>query len=90
MKHQPSGGHAVRRAAPKTEVREPASGDGAAAAEPAASQDDRDEVIRLAAYYLYQTRGCEGGHDLEDWLQAEALVEGRTPTPAESPTTTTH
>lgn len=30
-----------------------------------------EETIRLKAYALYEARGCAGGHDLEDWLQAE-------------------
>ena len=27
--------------------------------------------IECRAYQLYQERGCLGGHDREDWLQAE-------------------
>ena len=27
--------------------------------------------IRLRAYELYEARGREDGHDIEDWLQAE-------------------
>ena len=34
-----------------------------------ASVTDRD--IARRAYDLYLTRGCEHGHDVEDWLQAE-------------------
>jgi hypothetical protein len=26
------------------------------------------------AYFLFQERGCEHGRDLEDWLNAEAMV----------------
>ncbi len=33
----------------------------------------RDE-IRLRAYELYEHRGRQDGHDLEDWLQSEAEV----------------
>lgn len=35
----------------------------------AATISDRDVARR--AYDLYLARGCEPGHDLEDWLQAE-------------------
>ena len=28
--------------------------------------------IRARAYQLYEQRGREDGHDLDDWLQAEA------------------
>jgi hypothetical protein len=31
-----------------------------------------EEQIRLRAYQLYDARGREDGHDLDDWLQAEA------------------
>ena len=34
------------------------------------------EAIRLKAYSLYEARGCEGGHALEDWLQAETEFNG--------------
>ena len=30
-----------------------------------------EERIRLRAYELYEARGREDGHDLDDWLQAE-------------------
>ncbi len=29
------------------------------------------QKIQARAYELYQLRGCEGGHELDDWLQAE-------------------
>jgi hypothetical protein len=35
-----------------------------------------EERIRLRAYELYETRGREDGHDLDDWLQAEAEILG--------------
>ena len=28
----------------------------------------------MEAYLLFETRGGEHGHDVEDWLAAEALV----------------
>lgn len=34
----------------------------------------REEAIRRMAYTLFEARGCIGGHELEDWLQAEVLV----------------
>ena len=34
------------------------------------------EQIRLRAYELYEARGREDGHDLEDWQQAEAEITG--------------
>ena len=34
--------------------------------------------IACRAYELYETRGREDGHDLEDWLRAEEEITGRT------------
>ncbi|MGA8189298.1 MAG: DUF2934 domain-containing protein [Candidatus Sulfotelmatobacter sp.] len=31
-----------------------------------------EEEIRRRAYELYEERGREDGHDLDDWLRAEA------------------
>lgn len=40
---------------------------------------DLEEQIRRRAYDLYEQRGREDGHDIEDWLQAEAeLANERT------------
>ena len=33
---------------------------------------DFEELIRSRAYYFYEQRGRVDGHDLDDWLQAEA------------------
>ena len=32
---------------------------------------DLDQQIRIRAYQLYEARGREDGHELEDWLRAE-------------------
>jgi hypothetical protein len=32
--------------------------------------------IARRAYDLYLARGCEPGHDVEDWLQAERELNG--------------
>jgi Protein of unknown function (DUF2934) len=42
-----------------------------------AAEADREEQIRVRAYELYVARGGEDGHDMEDWLQAEAEINGR-------------
>lgn len=34
--------------------------------------------IAMAAYELYELRGRVDGQDLEDWLKAEAIINGRT------------
>lgn len=38
-----------------------------------------EELIRVHAYHLFEKRGYEHGHDVEDWLQAEAEVMGKKP-----------
>lgn len=50
--------------------------------------EQRLKMIREAAYYRYVARGYEHGHDLEDWLAAEAEIdsewaEAPQPAPAE-------
>lgn len=37
---------------------------------------DPEEVAR-AAYGLFERRGRAHGHDLEDWLEAERIVQAR-------------
>ena len=39
-----------------------------------------EEYIRLRAYEIYEERGRQDGHDVEDWLQAEAEIFGKRPT----------
>jgi hypothetical protein len=35
---------------------------------------DLEEGVRRRAYELYERRGKEDGHDVDDWLQAESEV----------------
>ena len=39
------------------------------------TKEDWYERLARKAYELYQQRGEEPGHDLDDWLLAERLVE---------------
>lgn len=48
----------------------------------AAPASDLEEQIRCRAYELYEIRGRQDGHDVEDWLQAEAEISGNTAMPA--------
>ena len=41
-------------------------------------EDGVEEQIRTRAYDLFEARGREEGHDLEDWLEAEAEITGTT------------
>ena len=38
-----------------------------------------EEEIRRRAYELYEARGLEAGHDLDDWFSAEAAITGTAP-----------
>jgi len=38
-----------------------------------------EEEIRRRAYELYEARGREDGHDLDDWLHAAAEITGTAP-----------
>ena len=41
-----------------------------------AVENSLEEQIRTRAYELYEARDREDGHDLEDWLEAEAEITG--------------
>ena len=47
------------------------------------SQELTEEYIRVRAYEIWERRGCLHGHDIEDWLQAEAEILGKKPTASE-------
>jgi hypothetical protein len=59
--------------APQRQVKKPQNN----TAPPAVTMNDQDLYERVArkAYELYQQRGEEHGHDLEDWLIAQRLVQ---------------
>ena len=40
------------------------------------SLEETEDLIRKRAYVYYEQRGCEDGHDLDDWLRAEAEIVG--------------
>lgn len=33
------------------------------------------QLVEKKAYELYQKRGCQDGHDCDDWFEAEKIVE---------------
>jgi len=45
---------------------------------PTDAHPNLEEEIRRVAFEIYVERGREDGHDLDDWLQAEAEVLGAT------------
>lgn len=44
----------------------------------ATEPSNQEERIRCRAYELYEQRGAEDGHDMDDWLQAESELIQRT------------
>jgi hypothetical protein len=77
---------AVRRAvAPKAPATPKAPAARKAPAAPAA-RVDRDEMVRIAAYFRAERRGFAPGYEVADWLDAQAEVDaiagtGDTPRP---------
>jgi len=49
------------------------------------SLEQRERMIREAAYYRYVQRGYTPGHELDDWFEAEAALEHMTHEFAEFP-----
>ena len=49
----------------------------AKAARPTAQGPVPQEEVARVAYELFERRGREEGHHLEDWLEAERLVRAR-------------
>ena len=41
------------------------------------SHPNLEEQIRRRAHELYEERGREDGHDMEDWLRAEAEITAK-------------
>jgi hypothetical protein len=39
-------------------------------------ETDREQQIRSRAYQLYEARGREDGHAVDDWLRAEQQLWG--------------
>lgn len=63
--------HKAAAAAPLEESAVPAD----PVAEGEADGEDRDTFIRRTAYAYYEARGRVHGHELDDWLKAEAEFE---------------
>jgi hypothetical protein len=44
-------------------------------AEAVVMPEDRRQMVEMAAYFRAESRGFEPGHEVEDWLAAEAGVD---------------
>jgi hypothetical protein len=49
---------------------------GGSLASPSLPATVTDSDIARRAYDLYVARGCENGHDVDDWLRAERELRG--------------
>ena len=49
-----------------------------------------EDIIRTRAYQLFEQRGYENGHELDDWLEAEAEVIGKKPVDTADQNSTQH
>lgn len=45
---------------------------------PVQTAEEKQEIIPKRAYELFEKRGQEAGHDLDDWILAESEVVGNT------------
>ena len=62
-------------AANKTDVRAAGSAGRSKPAAAAAGEEDRYEMIAIAAYCRAEQRGFNGGDAMQDWLEAEAEID---------------
>ena len=81
MKHHQSANHTTTDVAAKkkpagSRAKGNGEGEGKGQGETNAgmSEKGREDIIRQTAYSFYEARSYVGGYDLDDWLQAEALV----------------
>jgi len=73
-----SKGKKTKPSAPeKAPVRRKSAPSAAVATRVEVDQDERHRMIALAAYYRAERRGFTNGDPLQDWLQAEAEVNGQ-------------
>jgi len=72
-KERPAPAKAPRTRTTKTEASKPQASFGAAA-RAEVSADEVRKLIAEAAYYRAKKRGFTPGHEVEDWVQAEAEV----------------
>lgn len=45
---------------------------------PTMSREDVNSLIAKKSYELYEKRGRKSGYALQDWLEAEKIIKGKT------------
>ena len=63
---------AVAKAVPTNVLAMPARAMKPTLVRPKVKAGPMPDAIAIRAYYLFEARGFEHGHDLDDWLQAES------------------
>ncbi|HJT19144.1 MAG TPA: DUF2934 domain-containing protein [Nitrospira sp.] len=63
------------------ERQEAASRTAAHPGSPESQVNGKWHLIAIKAYELYEKRGRTHGHDVEDWVEAEAIVNGKADEP---------
>lgn len=84
MKHHLPATSSPRQSSVKKTNRSTAKDDAATHAQGLPSGAGHDEIVRRTAYAYYEERGCIDGHDLEDWLKAEAQIARKFAAPPQS------
>ena len=77
MATRKDGRTAERRAAPRKTTTVVSNGNDTGSATAQVSPDEMKRLVEEAAYFRAKRRGFEPGHELEDWVQAEAEVAKR-------------
>ena len=65
----------MAKSSSKTGDRVTTAADRSSKSVPHQSAQATDRDIALRAYHLYFARGCEHGHDVDDWLKAERELQ---------------
>jgi len=73
----PPGLRGALTTASRTHASQPSESPAATASQDGIDAETRHRMISDAAYRLYVQRGYLEGFELEDWLQAEAEVDGQ-------------
>ena len=77
MATRKEGSTTERRATPRKTATAVSKGNDTTNAKGKVSPDEMRRLIEITAYFRAKARGFEPGHELDDWVQAEAEVARR-------------
>lgn len=90
MKHQQPATGGTHQSPAKKPGRSANKRNGSGRSEAAASGDGREQIVRQTAYSYYEARGRVDGHELEDWLKAEAQIADSSSAAIQDPASPSH